>query len=139
MSTPNPVPTSADDGSDAARRALADALEKIRGTERRLALVFTADWCPDARALDAALDHPAVAPFVEPYEILRFDVGQRDRHLGLMADYGMDVWRGIPAVVVLDAEGQTLAVQRDGEFASARSLPMATIADFFHRWRPDEP
>jgi thioredoxin 1 len=118
-----------------ARAALAVALERAAASGKRVAVVFGADWCPDSRALDAALLHPLVAPIVDPaFEVVRVDVGRRDRNLDLLADYGMDVWKGIPAVAVLEADGTLIAAQRDGEFRNARALAPIEIATVFHRW-----
>lgn len=127
--------TRPDDGSTAARLEVARAVERARREGKRVAVLFTADWCPDARALDAAMAHEVVSAIVEPaFVCTRFDVGQRDRHLGLMFDYGLDVHRGIPALAVLDADGELVAALRDGELARARSLPLVAIAEIFHRF-----
>ena len=102
-----------------------------------MAVVFGADWCPDSHALDAALEHRLVRPIVEPaFVVVPVDVGNRDRNLSLMADYGMEVERGIPAVAILEGDGSLVKAQRDGEFRTARGLTVAQIAGFFHRWRP---
>lgn len=104
---------------------------------KRVAVVFGASWCPDSRALDAAFEHPLVAPVVEPaFVIVKVDVGKRDRNLDLMAEYGMDVHNGIPAVAVLEPDGTLVDAQRKGELRTARSLSVAEIAAVFHRWRP---
>lgn len=125
------------DGSDESRRQVAEACRRAAGAGKRVAVVFTADWCPDANALSAALGHSLVAPIVEPaFEVVPVDVGNRDRNLGLMADYGMRVEAGIPAVAVLEADGSLLAAQREGELRNARALSPVEIAEVFHRWRP---
>lgn len=118
-----------------ARAAVTAARARAAAAGKRVAVVFGADWCPDSRALDAALAHPLVAPIVAPaFELVRVDVGRRDRNLDLMAEYGMDVWKGIPAVAVLEADGTLVAAQRDGELSTARGLSPVEIATVFHRW-----
>ncbi|HEX2223532.1 MAG TPA: thioredoxin family protein, partial [Thermoanaerobaculia bacterium] len=61
-------------------RAGVDAARARAGEQgKRVAVVFGAGWCPDSRALDAALEHPLVTPIVEPaFEVVKVDVGQRD-------------------------------------------------------------
>jgi thioredoxin 1 len=118
-----------------ARAAVAAARERAAAAGKRVAVVFGADWCPDSRALDAALAHPLVEPIVTTaFELVHVDVGRRDRNLDLMGEYGMDVWRGIPAVAVLAADGTLVAAQREGELSSARGLSPVEIATIFHRW-----
>lgn len=104
---------------------------------KRVAVIFGAGWCGDSRALDAALEHRLVTPIIEPtYVLLKVSVGNRDRNLDLMEEYGMDVWNGIPAVVVLEPDGTLVAAQRDGEFRNARSMSTAEIVTFFHSHAP---
>lgn len=57
-------------------------------------------------------------------------------NLDLMAEYGMDVHNGIPAVAILEPDGTLVDAQRKGELRTARSLSVAEIAAVFHRWRP---
>lgn len=125
------------DGSTESKQRVDDARRQASTNGKRVAVIFGADWCPDYRALEAALESPYVAPFVDPaYELVRLDVGQRDRHLGLMDEYGMDVHRGIPAVAILEDDGTLVAAQTEGEFGSARALPVVEIAEFFRRHMP---
>lgn len=118
-----------------ARRDVAAALARAAREGKRVAVVFGAGWCADSRALEAALAHRLVAPIVQPaFVLVEVDVGNRDRNLDLMAEYGMAVERGIPAVAVLDPDGRLIAAQRDGEFASARAMSPIEIATEFHHW-----
>ena len=105
---------------------------------KRVAVVFGADWCPDCDAFKKALGHRLVAPIVDPnFVIVKVTVGNRDRNLDLMEEYGMSVDNGIPAVAILGPDGSVVASQREGEFRNASSLlSVAEIVSFFHRWAP---
>ena len=121
----------------AARAAVTAARERAAAQGKRVAVVFGASWCPDSRALDAALGHPLVAPIVEPsFVVVPVDVGYRDQNLDLMSDYDMDVFKGIPAVALLEPDGSVVAAQRSGEWRSARGLTPIEIATFFNDHRP---
>lgn len=104
-----------------------------------MAVVFGADWCPDCDAFKKALSHRLVAPIVDPnYVVVKVSVGNRDKNLDLMEEYGMSVDSGIPAVAVLDPDGSLVAAQREGEFRNASALlSVAEIVTFFHRWVPE--
>ncbi len=127
--------TSHDDGSADSRRRVEEARRQAADAGKRVAVVFGAAWCPDHQAFERALRSKYVAPFVDGvFEVVVVDVGQRDRNLELMGEYGMVVERGIPAVAVLEPDGTVVAAQKEGEFSTARSLPVVEIADFFHRY-----
>jgi thioredoxin 1 len=116
-----------------ARAALDEAREQASREGKRVAVVFGADWCPDSRSFDAALAHPLVQPIVDHgFVTVKVDVGRRDRNLDLMADYGMDVWKGIPAVAILEPDGTLVAAHREGELRNARSLTPLEVVAFFH-------
>lgn len=116
-----------------------DAALKQAGREgKRVAVVFGADWCPDCFALNKALTHRLVTPILDPsYVVVKVSVGNRNQNLDIMADYGMDVVRGIPAIAILEPDGTLLKAQTDGEFRNASSLlSVAEIVTFFHAWAP---
>jgi thioredoxin 1 len=124
-----------------ARPAIEAARAQAAHEGKRVAVVFGADWCPDCDAFKRALGHRAVAPFVDPhFVVVKVSVGNRDKNLDLMAEYGMTVGSGIPAVAILEPDGSLVAAQRDGLFRNASALLSVTeIAAFFGRWAPDRP
>jgi hypothetical protein len=78
-----------------------------------------------------------VRPVVAPgFVIVPIDVGNRDRNLELLADFGMKVDAGIPAVAFLEASGELVHAHRQGELRHARGLSAVEIAEVFHRWLP---
>ncbi|HKV11835.1 MAG TPA: thioredoxin family protein [Thermoanaerobaculia bacterium] len=116
-----------------------DAARAKAGEEgKRVAVVFGADWCPDCDAFKKALGHRLVVPIIEPsYVLVRVSVGNRDKNLDLMEQYGMTVDSGIPAVAIVEPDGSLVAAQLEGEFRNASSLlSVAEIVTFFHRWAP---
>lgn len=122
--------------------AAIDSARKQAALEgKRVAVVFGADWCPDCYALNRALTHRLVTPILEPsYIVVKVTVGNRNQNLDLMADYGMDVVRGIPAIAILEPDGTLVKAQTDGELRNASSLlSVAEIVSFFHAWAPRSP
>lgn len=108
---------------------------------KRVAVVFGADWCPDCYALNKALTHRLVTPVLEPsFVVVKVSVGNRNQNLDIMADFKMDVVRGIPAIAILEPDGTLIKAQTDGEFRNANSLlSVAEIVSFFHAWAPKRP
>ncbi len=121
-----------------AHAAIDAARERAAREDKRVAVVFGADWCPDCYALNRALGHRLVTPILEPnFVVVKVTVGNRNQNLDLMSDYGMDVVRGIPAIALLEPDGTLVKAQTDGEFRNANSLlSVAEIVTFFHNWAP---
>lgn len=91
---------------------IAAAAARAQKEDRRVLVVWGANWCSWCRMLD---DLPAVDPKVRlelqcEYEVVHVDVGRLDRNLELAASYGADIARGagIPYLTFLDAEGTLL-------------------------------
>jgi len=123
-------------------RAVIDAARRQAAEEgKRVAVVFGAEWCPDCDAFKRALEHRLVAPVLDPnFVVVKVSVGNRDKNLDLMADYGMTVGSGIPAVAILEPDGDLVAAQRDGEFRNSSALlSVAEMVAFFRRWAPNPP
>jgi thioredoxin 1 len=121
-----------------AHAAIGAACRQASAESKRVAVVFGANWCPDCEAFKRALGHRLVAPIVDPnYVVVKVSVGNRDRNLDLMAEYGMNVGSGIPSVAILEPDGSLVVAQRDGEFRNSSALlSVAEISSFFHRWAP---
>src|SRR5437764_1305766 len=122
----------------AARAHVEAACRQASAEGKRVAVVFGANWCPDCEAFKRALGHRLVAPIVDPgFVVVKVSVGNRDRNLDLMAEYGMNVGSGIPSVAILEPDGSLVVAQRDGEFRNASALlSVAEISSFFQRWTP---
>jgi thioredoxin 1 len=116
------------------RFALKVAKKRAARADKRVAVIFGAGWCPDSGALDSALDHELVRPLVEPaFEVVKVNVGNRDKNLDLADELGLDPRRGIPALAILEADGALVASLSDGELANARGMTPLEIATLFHR------
>ncbi len=111
------------DAAADARADLGRALAEAGRTDRRVLLVFGANWCEDCRAFDRALKAPATAALVaRRFHVVKVDVGRFDRNLDLAEAYGNPIARGIPAAVVLAADKRVLYATRAGELADARRM-----------------
>lgn len=106
------------------------ALAAAHADHEQVLLIFGANWCPDCRALDAALHGSSRHLIDSRFEVVKIDVGNFDKNLALAKRYGNPIARGIPAVVVLNAEDQVLYSTRGGELANARQMSEQGIFDF---------
>ena len=115
------------------RFALKIAKKRAADADKRVAVIFGAGWCADSSALDAALHHELVQPMLEPFEVVKVDVGNRNKNLDLADELGLDPRRGIPTLVALEPDGTVVEALADGELANARGMTPLEIATLFHR------
>ncbi len=121
------------DASEEIRSALARAAK----SQKRVLVVFGADWCYDCHVLDRAFRRGDVAAVLTPnYEVVHVDVGEGDKNQDLMNKYEVPMKRGIPAIAVLDSSGKLLYSQKSGEFERARSLGPEDLMEFLRKWKP---
>lgn len=104
---------------------------------KRVLLTFGANWCSDSRALESHYQSPALAALLQrEFLVLHIDVGMSHRNLDITARYDDPIDKGIPSVVLLDPEGNTLFVSH-GRLSSAETMSDAAIMDFFTRLAAD--
>ena len=110
------------------------ALTQARSDQTPVLVVFGANWCGDCRMLDMAFKDGTAAPLIaKKFKVVKVDVGRFDRNVDVAETYGLSLKPGIPAVVVLSAEGKVVYSTRAGELANARKLGDSGIYDFFDK------
>ena len=115
--------------------AIAQALTAAKADHKRVLLDFGADWCPDCQVLAQLFDDPQVKPFLDAhYHVVRIDVGRWDNNLDVANRYGNPIEKGIPAVVILDADARTITSTAGGELANARTATANEILSFLQQW-----
>jgi protein disulfide-isomerase len=106
------------------------ALAAAQASRSDVLVVFGANWCPDCRELDKALNGSSHALIAGHFQVVKVDVGNFDKNLELANQYGNPIGKGIPAVVVLSADNQILYASKAGELANARRMGDQGIYDF---------
>ncbi|HTC92603.1 MAG TPA: thioredoxin family protein [Terriglobales bacterium] len=120
-----------------AQAELKQALTQAAKQNKRVLLVFGANWCYDCHVLDLAFHHPDLQPLLEKsYVVLHVDIGRADKNLDLAQKFHVPLDKGVPALAVLNSDGSLLFSQRDGEFESARSLTPEDLEGFLEKWKP---
>ena len=121
-----------DEGADP-RADLQRALSVAQQQHKDVLIVFGANWCEDCRDLDRAM-HGSSAELIDSrFVVVKVDVGNFNKHLDLVREYGDPIRRGIPAAVVVSAADQVLYSTKGGELADARRMGETGIYDFFSR------
>jgi thioredoxin 1 len=126
------APLPYDEAADA-KADLKQTLSAAKAANMPVLVIFGANWCPDCRALDKALQTGKNAELVKrEFKVVKVDVGRFDKNLDLAEAYGNPIKKGIPAAVVLSPENKVLYATRLGELADARHMSETGIYDFFH-------
>jgi thioredoxin 1 len=119
-----------------AHSEIKEALKKATAANKRVLVIFGANWCYDCHVLDLAFTRPDIAPVLKAsYVVVHVDVGQGEKNQDLMQRYDVPMERGIPAAAVLDSSGKLLVSQKKGEFEKARELGPDDLLAFLNKWK----
>ncbi|MCG6143724.1 thioredoxin family protein [Leptospira bandrabouensis] len=111
-----------------------ESLAIAKDSNRKLIVVFGADWCPDCRALEGIFREPEPkALLTENFLILKVDVGRFDKNLSLNEKLGNPIENGIPALVVIDPTGKILTSTKGGEFSNASKMTKEQVLEYLYR------
>ena len=114
------------------------ALSSARKDGKRVLLDFGADWCPDCRVLGSLFDDRVVAAVADQnFHVVRIDVGRRDKNGDVATKYQATSADWIPAIVVLNPDGSTVAVTDDRVRVTRRTTAAELIA-LLKEWAPKE-
>lgn len=65
------------------------------------------------------------------FNVVKVDVGDFDRNLDVVAQFGEPTAKGIPAAVLLSPDGTVRYATKAGELSNARRMSDEGIHDFF--------
>jgi thiol:disulfide interchange protein len=118
------------------------ALKKAKSEQKHVLLKFGANWCIWCRRLHDTFErNDAVRAVLEKnYVLVQIDVnhrGGKSRNEGVDARYGNPSKLGLPALVVLDADGKQLTTQETGALENGKSAhDPAKVVAFLQKWAP---
>jgi len=108
-----------DESADASR-SIHEAVIRADREDKRVLLVFGANWCGWCRELHRVFrSNPSVARRLDrDYVVVAVDVGRFDRNVALARRYGVSNLddTGIPMLAVLDCRGTVVSVGDAGNF-----------------------
>jgi len=121
-----------------AHAEIREAEEKAASQNKRLLLVFGANWCFDCHVLDLAFQRPELAPVLAAnYELVHVDLGpEEEKNADLVRQYEIPLNKGIPALAVAESDGRLVVSQKNGEFEDARALTPEVLLEFLNKWKP---
>ena len=120
-----------------AKHDISEALAKAKTNNKRLLLVFGADWCYDCHVLDYRFHQPDIQPVLDKnFVVVHIDIGQGEKNVDVAKQYQVPLDRGVPSVAVVDRSGVVLYSTQHGEISPTRRLPASDILNFLEKWAP---
>jgi len=126
-----------------AEQDIQNAINRAQRNNKRVLLIFGANWCPWCQALHRLFEsNKEIHSFLaDNYEVVLVDLGRRDRNMGIDARYGSPNKLGLPAIVVLEKDGAQLHSQETGalEFPkdhAQKGHDPAKVLHFLRGWAP---
>ena len=98
-------------------------------------IIFGANWCPDARLLEAVMQLKLIKKYLDRYSnILHIDVGDYEINTGLFKVFDKNIRDGIPRIFIMDRKGRNINLQDNDTMRKARELSMQDIFDYFQKF-----
>jgi len=128
---PNLYPANAN-----AAKEIREAVAAATKANKRILLVFGANWCLDCHVLDRAFHQPRILPLLDSnFVVVHVDVGEYDKNLDVAKKYQVNLEKGVPNLAVLAPQGTVITSTR--EFSKARSMNEEDVVDFLDKWKPE--
>jgi thioredoxin 1 len=133
--TPNPSLYADPGEAQAELKVASDAAAK---QNKRVLVVFGANWCYDCHVLDATFRSKDFAPLVNAnYVVVHISVGDEGKdNSDLAARLGVVLDKGIPSLAVLEPDGKVVVAQKGGEFESTVKIGPEEVRAFLEKWKP---
>jgi thioredoxin 1 len=120
-----------------AHHDIAQALVTAQHEHKRVILDFGGNWCGDCQVLDIYFhQQPNLDLLDNNFVLVHVNIGRYDRNTDIAEKYQVPLKRGVPGLAVLDAHGNVLYSQKNGEFESMRKMDPASVTAFLNQWKP---
>ncbi|HEY6350911.1 MAG TPA: thioredoxin family protein [Candidatus Angelobacter sp.] len=118
-----------------AQQEITQTMNEAGKENKRVLLVFGANWCGDCYALDYGFHQPRIEPLLNAnFKVVHVDVGRYDKNQDLARKYQVDLEKGIPSLAVLSPQGAVL--YSTAQFERARVMSEEDVIQFLNTWKP---
>lgn len=119
-----------------ANKEIDEALKVAASNNKRVMLIFGANWCYDCHVLDQALHEGEAAKiFKDHFLLVHVNIGEGDKNLDLVKNYETTLDFGVPTVVLLNGSGRVIYSSTKGEFEPARRMMKKDLIAFLNEWK----
>jgi thiol:disulfide interchange protein len=125
------------------KEQIAAALKKAKAEQKRVLLKFGANWCGWCHKLSKCFkENDEVARVLnESFVLVLIDVDLVDdqkHNADVLERYGNPTRLGLPALVVLDAEGEQLTTKDTAELEEGDHHDPEKVLVFLNEWKPEK-
>ncbi|MFL2724112.1 MAG: thioredoxin family protein [Gammaproteobacteria bacterium] len=116
-------------------KELREFIKKSVDQNKQSLVIFGANWCPDAKFLDAVMQLPTVNSFLKKYvNILNIDIRKYEINTELFNFFDSDIKDGIPRVFIMDKRGLNINLDSNDAMRMARELSAQEIFNYFQEF-----
>jgi len=116
---------------------------KVNG--KHVLLMFGGNWCSWSQRLYKLFNEndEVKKALYDNYELVMVDLGKRDKNMDIDEKYGFPNTLGLPALVVLDADGEQIHTQETGileypDDHTPKGHDPILVLDFLMEWAPKD-
>lgn len=114
---------------------LREFIKKSADQNKQSLVIFGANWCPDAKFLEAVMQLPTVNSFLKKYvNILNIDIRKYEINTELFNFFDSDIKDGIPRVFIMDKRGLNINLDSNDAMRMARELSAQEIFNYFQEF-----
>lgn len=114
---------------------LREFIKKSVDQNKQSLIIFGANWCPDAKFLEAVMQLPTVNSFLKKYvNILNIDIRKYEINTELFNFFDSDIKDGIPRVFIMDKRGLNINLDSNDTMRKARELSTQEIFNYFQEF-----
>ena len=114
---------------------LREFIKKSVDQNKQSIVIFGANWCPDAKFLEAVMQLPTFKNFLEKYvNILNIDLGKYEINMELFNFFDSNIKDGIPRVFIMDKRGININLDSNDTVRKARELSAQEIFNYFQEF-----
>lgn len=114
---------------------LKEFIKKSVDQNKQSLIIFGANWCPDAKFLEAVMQLPTVNSFLKKYvNILNIDIRKYEINTELFNFFDSDIKDGIPRVFIMNKRGLNINLDSNDTMRKARELSTQEIFNYFQEF-----
>lgn len=126
--------------AEQAHKDLDAALAAAKVDNKRVLVIFGANWCYDCHVLDTAMHSEQLAALVaDNYHVVHVNIEDGKSNSDLADRFQVPLDKGIPSLAVIDGSGKLITSQKQGEFESAAKIGIEDVSAFLNHWKPPLP
>ena len=114
---------------------LREFIKKSVDQNKQSLVIFGANWCPDAKFLEAVMQLPTVENFLKKnVNVLNIDLGNYEINMELFNFFNSDIQDGIPRVFIMDNKGLNINLDSNDSLRKAREISAQEIFNYFQKF-----